>query len=135
MPDSRIPKRYMIIAGIIGLILLACVLRVLLVKFESGDFVWFLQHWHSTLVTQGFSAFSERFADYNFPYLYILYLVSLIGLPDIVAIKATSIFFDIVLCLAVWLVVRHYKPKGYLPYVAALVVAWLPTNFHHNIWC
>lgn len=135
MLNARISKKYIAIAGIIGLILLSLLLRILFVRFESGDFEWFLQHWHSTLAEQGFSAFSERFADYNFPYLYLLYLVSLLGLPDIIAIKSISIFFDIILCLSVWLVVRHYKPKGYSPYVAALIVAWLPTVFlNSSFW-
>lgn len=135
MSDIRISRKILIIAGIVGLALLAFALRIIFVPFESVDFVWFLQHWHSTLASQGFAAFGEPFANYNFPYLYLLYIISLFGLPDIIAVKIVSIIFDIVLCFSVWLVVRHYRPTGYLPYVAALVIAWLPTIFlNSSLW-
>ena len=126
---TRIPRQQLVIAGIIGLAVFALVLRAILVPLQSNDFVEFLQHWYHTLSTQGFSAFGEHFTNYNFPYLYLLYITSLFGLPNIIAVKAVSIIFDIVLCVAVWLVIRHYRPTGYAPYAAALVVAWLPTVF------
>lgn len=127
--NLRINPKILFPAAIVILIVLAIALRSVFIPFESGDFTYFLQHWYATLSSEGFSAFGERFADYNFPYLYLLYLVSLLAPSDIVAIKLVSVVFDIVLCYAVWLVMRHYKPGGYTPYVAALVVAFLPTVF------
>lgn len=133
--EMRVSKRALLAIGLAGLFILSIAARAILVPFQSGDFLSFLQHWYATIQSGGFAAFSEGFADYNFPYLYLLYIASLLNLSDIVAIKIISIVFDILLAISVWLVVRHYRPSKYIPYVAALTTIWLPTVLlNSSLW-
>ncbi|NED68296.1 hypothetical protein G3I15_45925, partial [Streptomyces sp. SID10244] len=45
----------------------------------------------------GFGAFREKFADYNYPYLYLIWILTVLNIPALVGIKAISILFDFVL--------------------------------------
>ena len=67
--------------------------------FISEDQTIFLLNWLQELQSKGTAAFQNRFADYHAPYLYILYIISLLPLKTavakVIAIKTVSILFDI----------------------------------------
>ncbi|GAB23514.1 hypothetical protein GOPIP_054_00790 [Gordonia polyisoprenivorans NBRC 16320 = JCM 10675] len=66
-------------------------------SMETMDYRAFLSRWYETLDTQGFGAFKEQFADYNYPYLYLIWLLTVVHAPTLIGIKALSVTFDLVL--------------------------------------
>ncbi|AXE39996.1 hypothetical protein [Acidipropionibacterium virtanenii] len=102
--------------------------RLKVFDHQSPDFRFYLVHWYEHVRAEGYPGFRTEFANYNFPYLYMLYLVSLFKVPTIIAIKSISIFFDYLLGFAVWWLVRGIRPESrFLPVFAAITVLCMPT--------
>ncbi len=112
------------------------VARMKVVDHQSPDFRFFLVHWYNHLRSDGYTGFRTGFADYNFPYLYLLYLVSLFKVPALIAVKSISIFFDYFMAFAVWWLVRGVRPgRPHLPVLAALTVLCMPTVITNSaVW-
>lgn len=108
------------------LFLLSLAVRVSMVKFQSGDYSAF-SSWYDFVKAHGLHSFKYSFSNYNPPYTYFLYLVSLLPLPKILAIKALLIFFDFVMAYAIYLVVKVFRPEGYTALIAATASLFAPT--------
>ncbi|WP_375429854.1 glycosyltransferase 87 family protein [uncultured Friedmanniella sp.] len=106
----------------------AVVVRWQLVDVQTGDYRAFLLPWYNELASGGFSALAGNFSNYNTPYLVLLWLMTHLPLTPMVAIKALSVVFDLVLAGFVYAIIRHLRPTGqWRPVVAASVVLLLPT--------
>lgn len=93
---QSIPRRLRwAVLGVIVVVALG--VRWWFLDVETLDYRVFLSRWYETLDDQGFGAFRERFADYNYPYLYLIWLLTVVKIPALVGIKAISIAFDLVL--------------------------------------
>lgn len=66
-------------------------------------------------------------ADYNLPYQYAMVVMTKLPLPDIVAIKLFSIFFDFVLAYYVFKIVLELTAKEYPALLSGIVALALPT--------
>lgn len=110
--------------------------RVKVIDHQSPDFRLYLVHWYNHLRADGYPGFATNFANYNFPYLYMLYAVSLFKVPTLIAIKSISIFFDYLMGFAVWWLVKGLRPKSrYLPVIAALTILCMPTVIlNSSVW-
>jgi Gpi18-like mannosyltransferase len=118
---------------LIALILI--VLRISVWRFVSDDYTYFLSPWYDYFHTHGIAAFKDNFANYNTPYLFLLYILSNLPIDKLLGIKLLSILFDIVLAISVYLVVRHYKSTGILPYVSVLVCLITPAILmNSSLW-
>ena len=124
---TLIPMRWLIVGGFVVLVMIALVIRIKFINFQSMDYQFFLVHWFAYIHEHGFSAFSSNFSNYNLPYLYLMYVADVLGIPDIIAVKGISIVFDFILAYSIYLVVRHFNPKGLLPYAAGIITLFLPT--------
>ncbi|HET7398570.1 MAG TPA: hypothetical protein VFJ94_08605, partial [Intrasporangium sp.] len=112
----------------VGVVLVAAVgIRVAALPFESPDYRFYLSKWYAHLQQQGFTGFAQAFAEYNPPYLYLLYLVSLLGPPAIVAVKVVSALGDLSLAVGVLAVVRQAGRSRRVAVAAALTVLVVPT--------
>src|SRR5450432_2817696 len=108
---------------IIGIILLALLLRKYLLPIHTLDYDKFVSHWYNIIKNYGgFHALKYDFSNYNEPYLYLLVIAARLPLLKITAIKSISIFFDLTLAGVVYLIVRLKYEKSYLPIIAALIV-------------
>lgn len=89
--------------------IVALVLRVKVIDFQSPDYLQFLKGWTTQIAENGgFKNFGAIHGyDYTMPYLYILTTVSYLK-PEhwIYGIKAVSIFFDFVLALFIGLTAK-----------------------------
>lgn len=109
-------------------ILLALVLRGSLFSIHTNDYDHYLSKWYDFIQSHGgFSALKYNFADYNVPYLYLLVIATYIPVSKIVIIKSLSVFFDLILALFTYLIVKLKYEKSYLPIIAAFVVLFIPT--------
>ncbi len=121
---------------VIGIVLLALLLRKDLLPIHSGDYNVYLSPWYDFIKSHGgILALKYNFSNYNKSYLYLLVIATHLPLSKITAIKSVSIFFDLVLAVVVYLIVRSRYGKSYLPIIAALIVLFLPTIFiNSSLW-
>ena len=125
-------------AGMAALVLMALALRWQFVGFQSGDFRTFLSVWYAYINTHGHLAAlrDPSFSNYNTPYLALLALASYLPVPAIVAIKAISVLFDLVLASFGALIVREVRPGStWTPTVAFGALLFLPTvTMNSGVW-
>lgn len=109
----------------------AIVILSLLIKWKLFGFTSYdtgiLTYWYDYLYTHGFQGFRDSFANYNAPYLYLLWLVSNFPIEKLVAIKLLSVCFDFLLAIAVYFFVKNFRKKGNAALYAATFSLVLPT--------
>jgi len=122
---SKVTDAFLVVAGVI----LAVVLRYSLLDFKSVDFFAYTHGWYNTIQTNGFSAFRLDFANYNPPYLYLLYFVARFfpNIPDVVAVKLPSIAADFVSAWLASRIVALKYPDSPIPLFAGFAVMYAPT--------
>lgn len=108
---------------------LALSLRLTLLAFKSVDFLNYTKGWYNTLKEGGFAAFSQGFANYNLPYLYLLYLLARFApdVPALVATKLPSIAADFVTAFFAYRIVRLRIENSTVAFLAALGCLFAPT--------
>lgn len=125
--------------GLLGcyivLVLMALYLRYKMMAAVTFDYTHFLLPWYNFLKLHGLHGFHDSFANYNTPYLLLLWLVTHLPIGPLGAVKSISVFFDLVLASTVFLIVRHFKPASKAPYVALLATLYVPTVFlNSSLW-
>ncbi|GCE18710.1 hypothetical protein [Dictyobacter kobayashii] len=134
---NRIQKsakiEYLLIATIL---LLAVILRITLLPFESADYRNCLVVWYDFIHSYGgFTALKYNVGNYTPFYLYFIALMTYIPLPKLVLFKGFSIFFDFVLAFGVYLIVKLKYQHSYIPLIASLLVLFAPTIFiNSSLW-
>ena len=125
LKSIRIPDLVIILAGIV----LAIAIRYSLLNFKSVDFLKYTRSWYDTIQSRGFSAFGTDFANYNLPYLYLLYLIArfLPGVPGLIATKLPSLAADFVTAWFAARIIGLKYPKTIFPLLAALAILFAPT--------
>ena len=117
------------------LFLISLGVRYYLVPGRTFDYINFLKPWLNYLQVHGLHSFGTDFANYNTPYLLLLWVGSYLPLPNIAVVKGISFTFDIFLAYTVYLTVRHFRPGGNVKFAAALGTLYLPTAFiNSGLW-
>ncbi|MBP1232228.1 Gpi18-like mannosyltransferase [Arthrobacter sp. PvP102] len=118
----RIPHYYLWFIGAIALVIRFC-----LFPYVSDDSTISLLPWMSEFREHGASALGGEFSNYNFPYLFLMFLASMLPLEPLFAIKLVSLLGDCLLALSVGVLVRQFRPARLRPATAALLALFLPT--------
>ena len=107
----------------------ALALRWWLLPVVSGDYRAFLAPWYAHLAAAGgLPGLADTFSNYNTPYLALLAVLTYLPVEPLVAIKALSVVFDLVLAGFAYAVVATLRPGArWLPVLAVGVVLLLPT--------
>lgn len=130
-PPWLVPSRdhrRALVAALIALTVLALLVRLPLLDFESGDYGSFLRPWYDHIRERGFTAaMGERFSDYAPPYLYLLALATHLPFSPVVNIKLIELPFDALLALGVMLIVRERRKSALLSAAVYGAVLFLPT--------
>ncbi len=112
------------------IILLAIAVRISLYKIQTYDYNTYLLPWYNYIKAHGgFAALKDNFSDYNPPYIYLLAVTTYLPIQPIVAIKAISIVFDMIMAFFTFLVLRLRYPRSSIPAIGAVVVLFAPTIF------
>jgi Gpi18-like mannosyltransferase len=111
------------------IVVFALYVRYMLRDFITSDFINYTSLWYAAVQEHGLAAAGTPVSNYTPPYLYLLYLTSVVfpHLPPVTAVKIPSIAFDLVCAGAVFLLVRMRYATGILPLWAALAVLVAPT--------
>ncbi|HUC95562.1 MAG TPA: hypothetical protein VMR76_01215, partial [Candidatus Saccharimonadia bacterium] len=107
------------------LILLSLLVRKGLINFQNGDLQLF-GNWYSFVKLHGLHSFKYAYSNYNPPYTYFLYLVTLLPLSKIVALKSLMFLFDIIMVVGIYFVVKVFRPDGNTALTAAITGMFLP---------
>ncbi|MGV9711294.1 hypothetical protein ACWDTI_11590 [Gordonia sp. NPDC003424] len=124
---THTPRRWIRWLVLAAMVVAAIAVRAHFLHFETMDYQAFLSRWYATLDTQGFGAFRERFADYNYPYLYLIWVLTALNIPALVGIKALSIVFDLVLGFFAYRIVALRTDRFWLRALAFGIVVFLPS--------
>ena len=115
----------------IGLLLLASLivrrysLPVISLDMQAGLF-----DWYGFILKRGFvGAFKENFALYTPPYLYLLWLGTLVDgiVSRVTLIKTISMLFDVLCAFYVYKITALKYPDSRVPWLAAVLAFSLPT--------
>ncbi len=104
-------------------------LRYALAPTVSGDVKHAVGPWLDIIRSDGFSALGGSFANYNPPYLYLLYLGSLTPLNNVEIIKSIAVVFDLVLAAGVAAIALRLSGRAALAAIAGIGVLLLPEVF------
>ncbi|MBT2532065.1 hypothetical protein J7E83_07985 [Arthrobacter sp. ISL-48] len=121
-PLRRFPVSLTWIFGAIALLA-----RLSMFPYVSEDATFFLLPWMQEFRDHGALALGGEFSNYNFPYLLLMYLASLLPLEPLYAIKLASLVGDLALALSIGALVRQFRPAKLAPSAAALIALFLPT--------
>lgn len=114
--------------SVVVLVILCCLavfVRKSLIHFQDEDYTIFAS-WYDFLKVHGIQSFRYGFSNYNPPYTYFLYLMTLLPIPKIVGIKGLLILFDGVLALSIYYALRVVRPRTTVPVVGAIMSMFLP---------
>lgn len=117
--------------------IIAIVIRVCGMDFQSDDFNSFLNPWWSIIKLNDFTGLATQVGNYNIPYQVIIYLMTLLPLNALYAYKIVSIIFDFVLAISTAMLVYSFvknnrRLKAILTYSAVLLSATV--IFNSSFW-
>jgi Gpi18-like mannosyltransferase len=106
-------------------------IRILFFPVLTLDSNMFLIPWYNFILNHGFlGAFSQKFYDYNPPYVYLIGLATLLPwISKITAIKLISVLFDFVAAAAAYQIAIHLKKDPQWGWLAFFTVLLTPTVF------
>lgn len=113
--------------AILALGALALVVRLALLPYESEDASTFLLPWLQEFRVKGAGALGGDFSNYNFPYLLLMYMASLLPLEPLVAIKIMSLSGDILLAFSMAALTREVRLSGLASTTMACITLFAPT--------
>ncbi|WP_299572634.1 hypothetical protein [uncultured Williamsia sp.] len=128
------PPRLVRWAVVAAILVVALVVRWQFVHVETMDYRAFLSRWYDVLDQQGVAAFRSRFADYNYPYLYLIAGLSWLHIPSLIGIKALSIAADVVLAFVAARIVALRSANRWTPLGAFALVLFLPSVIANSAW-
>jgi Gpi18-like mannosyltransferase len=112
---------------VVGLIVVLCVVvRISLIHFKDPDYTYF-SSWYDYVNKHGLHSFKYAFSNYNPPYTYFLYILTILPISKLVAIKGLLGFFDIILALSVYCLVKVFRPVGQYAAMSGLAIMFAPT--------
>jgi Gpi18-like mannosyltransferase len=132
---GRIRQRPVEWLAVAVLVVLAILLRAMFFHVQSADYTVFFKPWSDHLAQTGLAGLKDSlFANYNTPYLLILWLGTHLPFDTLTFIKLVSGLFDGVMAVTVYLIVREFRPQGRAKVAAALATIWLPTVIINSSW-
>lgn len=121
--DARRFVLWICFGVILGLSLLV---RKELIPFTNADYDIFAS-WYDYVKQHGIISFRDAFSNYNPPYTYFLYLVTLLPVSKLLAIKGLMVLFDILLAASVYVVVQSLRGGKVFAFSVAVASLFLPT--------
>ena len=113
----------------------AIAVRVTLAPLSTGDYTHFMKGWIEVLREHGFAAFGTSFANYNPPFLYLLYLFGLLPIDGLTVVKLIAGLFDIVLAAGVAAIAYRLRGSMLVAAFAGVGALFIPeVLINSGIW-
>ena len=107
----------------------ALALRVFLAPYEDPNYTYFIGPWFEHLDQKGFAGLGDNFANYNVPYLYVLYLGTLLPADPLLIVKVIATLFDLSLAAGIAAIVWRLRRNAFHAASAGAVALILPEVF------
>lgn len=121
-------KRLFSIIFMLLISILAFFIRFAFRNVPSMDYLTCLKPWVDEFKTSAsFTAISGNFYNYTPPYMYILYLISLLPCEPLIPIKLVSCLFDVILALFGYKIIKKLTDNTIKAALAYGVILCLPT--------
>lgn len=118
--------------------IIALLVRLSLIKFQTGDYIGFLHPWMTEAKRSGgLLALGKQIGDYNVLYQFLIALGSYLPLNDLYLYKGLSIIFDFILAIGVGLVVQSLaksNKKLYFSFSYAIILLLPTVIFDSALW-
>lgn len=118
--------------------IIALLVRLSLIKFQTGDYIGFLHPWMTEMKRSGgLLALGKQIGDYNVLYQFLIALGSYLPLNDLYLYKGLSIIFDFILAMGVGLVVQSLaknNKKIYFSFSYAITLLLPTVIFDSALW-
>lgn len=118
--------------------IIAFLVRLSLIKFQTGDYIGFLHPWMTEMKRSGgLLALGKQIGDYNVLYQFLIALGSYLPLNDLYLYKGLSIIFDFILAMGVGLVVQSLtknNKKIYFSFSYAITLLLPTVIFDSALW-
>lgn len=133
LPEADRPTLLLSLLGLGGL---AIALYALFLPVQSNDIIEYYAPWYDQVRQRGLGALSGEFANYTPPYIYLLYLTSVLpfDLPAPVAIKLVSIVATVAAAAILAALVRDLTGHRSLALLAGFAFPLLPTVAANAGW-
>ena len=113
--------------ALLGIVFIAIIgVRTSLAPWQSGDYTTFLAKWSSYLQVHGFQGLGDKFADYNMPYLYLLYVGTLLPVDSLSWVKLVAGVSDLALAGGCAAILMQLRLPRHLVVLGAAAVLLLP---------
>ena len=112
--------------------ILAIIARILLLKYQSGDYTLFLSPWFNALkLNGGILGLSQNIGNYTPIYMTIMSLLTYLPIDSLISIKIVSVIFEFIGAIAIINIVKELlSDKKYKDKVSLLIYGlylFLPT--------
>ena len=132
-----IEKHYIILSFII-ITIIALLIRLTLLNYESNDYEVFISKWFNYMKENGgLKALANFPGNYTAPYMTIIALLTYIPINPLWLIKSVSIIFDFALAVSSVLLVKQLlkKNNNFILLLTYFLILILPTVFlNSSMW-
>jgi Gpi18-like mannosyltransferase len=102
---------------------------------STADFAVYMRPWIAVLREGGFAALGQEFANYNVPYLYLLFLGSLLPIEPLSVVKLVALLFDLMMAAGVAAIAHRLRGSVLVAGVAGVAVLLAPEVFLNSaLW-
>jgi Gpi18-like mannosyltransferase len=115
---------------VLVILVLAVLLRLNFIGFESRDFNPVISSWYQEVKAHGAASLNGAFSDYAPAYIYCIYIVDKVlpGLAPIATVKVVPVICDFVCAYFGYLIVRlRYANHSPFPFFAFCAILFAPT--------
>ncbi len=111
------------------MVVAALTIRAFLAPYEDPNYTYFIGPWFEHLDRNGFVGLGDKFANYNVPYLYVLYLGTLLPADPLIVVKGIATLFDLFLAAGIAAIVWRLRGNAFHAASAGAVALVLPEIF------
>ena len=103
---------------------------------QNADLTYSMLPWFQEVKTKGLDAISGEFSDYTPPYIYLLFLASIVSgsVSDVIVIKLINICFIFIGGILIYSIIRALGLSVSLSVNAGLIFVGLPTVVINGVW-